>query len=49
MTTAQPLLHSLSEMLPHGWPSHEDRLLLLYGIRRTGRTGSTTRRLRTRT
>lgn len=39
MTTAQPLLHSLSEMLPHGWPSHEDRLLLLYGIRRTGAHG----------
>ncbi|MFZ3483311.1 DUF6628 family protein [Sphingomonas sp. 3-13AW] len=39
MTTAQPRLLSLSEMLPHERPPQHHRLLLLYGIRRTGAHG----------
>jgi hypothetical protein len=39
MTTAPSLSLALAEMLPHGRPAQADRLLLLYGIRRTGAQG----------
>jgi hypothetical protein len=39
MTTAKPLSLSFAEMLPHGRPAEPDRLLLLFGIRRSGAQG----------